>query len=329
MRHFSGPRTAGLPATYAAALLGCLVTTAATQAGAAEVKAERQENNVAITLDGQPFTEYLTNNGPKPILWPILGPGGKTMTRAFPMNPRVQGERKDHPHHRSLWFTHGDVNGTDYWAEFSKSKNLGKIVHREYVRVESGERAVVETLNDWNGPDGKKQLEDRRKVTLHAAADGSRIIDFDITLSASEGPVKFGDTKEGTFGVRVPTSLDVESRKGGQIVNAEGLTDGEAWGKASPWVDYHGPLDGQTMGVAILNHPSSFRFPTYWHVRTYGLFAANPFGLHDFQGKSDVDGAHTLAQGETITLRYRVIFHNGDDKAAAVAEAFKAYSAEP
>lgn len=298
------------------------------RAVAAEVKAERQDDKVVLTIDGQPFTEYATKNGPKPIVWPILGPNGKPMTRAFPM-ARVKGEKADHPHHRSLWFTHGQVNGTDYWTEFSKEKNLGKIVHREFVRVESGPKAVVETLNDWNGPTGTKQLEDRRKTTFQVAADGSRIVDFDITLTASEGEVKFGDTKEGTFGVRVPTSLDVNSRRGGQIVNAEGLLDTAAWGKASPWVDYHGPLENETVGIAVLNHPSSFRFPTYWHVRDYGLFAANPFGLHDFQGNDQVDGSHTMAKGESITLRYRVIFHLGDEKTAKVADAFTAYAAEP
>lgn len=294
---------------------------------AAEVRAERQEDKVVLTIDGQPFTEYLTNNGPKPIVWPILGPSGKPMTRSFPM-ARVKGEKADHPHHRSLWFTHGEVNETDYWAEFGTKPNRGKIVHREFVRVESGPRAVIETINDWKGPKGDKELEDRRTLTFHVAADGSRIIDFDITLTASEADVKFGDTKEGTFGIRVPTSMDVTSRRGGQIVNAEGLLDTEAWGKASPWVDYHGPVDDETLGIAILNHPSSFRFPTYWHVRDYGLFAANPFGLHDFQRNDQVDGSHALAKGESILLRYRVIFHVGDEKAAKIADAFTAYAAE-
>ena len=114
-----------------------------------------------------------------------------------------------------------------------------------------------------------------------------RVIDFEITLKATHGPVTFGDTKEGMFGLRVASSMDVNKKQGGRITNAEGLTDDQAWGKASPWVDYTGPVQGKTVGIAILNHPRSFRYPTTWHVRTYGLFAANPFGWHDFGlGKS-------------------------------------------
>lgn len=285
----------------------------------AEITAQRSDNGVVIQIDGKPFTEYLTDANGTPILWPIIGPTGKAMTRAYPMadNP---GEKKDHPHHRSMWFTHGNVNGLSFWhKEFIK--------HREFVRIESGDRAVVVTRNDWMGRDGKKICEDERTLTF--ATDGNaRWIDFDITLGATDQPVKFGDTKEGTMGVRVAATMKVDAKKGGQIVNSEGQTDGGTWGKPAAWVDYHGPVEGETLGIAILNHPTSFRFPTYWHVRTYGLFAANPFGLHDFQGSRKVDGSHTLKPGETMALRYRVLLHRGDEKDGDVARAFADYSKE-
>src|SRR5581483_4008415 len=152
-------------------------------------------------------------------------------------------------------------------------------------------------------------------------------IDFDITLKANDGSVTFGDTKEGMFGLRVASSMDVKRKKGGRITNAEGLTDLAAWGKASPWVDYTGPVAGQTVGIAILNHPQSFRYPTTWHVRDYGLFAANPFGWHDFGMKQP--GEYTLVTGGSIVFRYRVIFHKGDTAAAQIAEGFKAYAKPP
>jgi hypothetical protein len=239
------------------------------------------------------------------------------MTRAYPMAEQP-GERKDHQHHRSLWFTHGDVNGLSYWHRETTK-------HRAFLRIESGPSAVIATRNDWLDPDGKKVCEDERTLTFGTDGD-ARWIDFDIIVKATEGPVKFGDTKEGTFGVRVAATMKVDADPGGRIVNSEGLTDKDAWGKAAAWVDYHGPVDGETVGIAILNHPSSFRFPTHWHVRTYGLFAANPFGLHDFQSSPLVDGAHKLAQGETMTLRYRVLFHRGDEKVGKIAEAFGAYA---
>src|SRR6185295_7073001 len=135
--------------------------------------------------------------------------------------------------------------------------------------------------------------------------------------------VVFGDTKEGSFGVRMASSIRVDSKQGGEIVNSDGLTNQAAWGKPAAWVDYHGPVDGETWGIAILNHPSSFRYPTYWHVRTYGLFAANPFGIHDFTGSTD--GSFTLAAGKSIELKYRVLLHKGDEKSGNVAEAFATY----
>lgn len=119
--------------------------------------------------------------------------------------------------------------------------------------------------------------------------------------------------------------MKVDAKLGGKIVNSEGQVDGKAWGRPAAWVDYHGPVGGDTVGIAILNHPSSFRFPTYWHVRTYGLFAANPFGLSDFPDTTK-SGEYTLAKGEEITLRYRVLFHRGDEKEGKVAEVFSCYA---
>ena len=125
--------------------------------------------------------------------------------------------------------------------------------------------------------------------------------------------------------MRVPSSVRVESLKGGKIVNSEGQANVAAWGKPAAWVDYHGPIDDETLGIAILNHPSSFRFPTHWHVRTYGLFAANPFGLGDFTSGKE-KGTYTLPAGETMKLRYRVLLHKGDEQQGRVAEAFEAFA---
>ena len=300
-------------------LLAAVAAAADSVAAAAEITAERCEKGVVVKIDATPFTEYVVDFNGTPILWPIIGPTGKPMTRSYPM-AEGPDERKDHVHHRSMWFTHGDVNGLTFWHKET-------IKHREFVKIESGERAVVVTRNDWLAPDGKKVCEDERALTFGTDGD-SRWIDFDITLKAADAPVKFGDTKEGTMAVRVAASMKVDAKQGGRIVNSEGQADGQAWGKQAAWVDYHGPVDGQKVGIAILNHPSSFRFPTYWHVRTYGLFAANPFGLHHFRGSREVDGSHRLAPGETISLRYRVLLHLGDEKTGKVAEAFAAYSKE-
>jgi hypothetical protein len=160
-------------------------------------------------------------------------------------------------------------------------------------------------------------------VTFYRTRD-HRIIDLEITIKATDGPVTFGDTKEGMFGLRVASSMDATPKKGGKITNAEGLTDDRAWGQASPWVDYVGPVKEQTVGIAVLNHPGSFRYPTTWHVRPYGLFAANPFGWKDF-GKSE-RGDYTLPAGESIRFAYRVILHKGNTASLGAPAMFQAYA---
>jgi hypothetical protein len=289
--------------------------------GRSEVVVSQTANGMMVKIDGSLFTEYLTRSGAKPILWPIIGPSGKPVTRAYPMGD-VAGETKDHIHQRSLWFTHGDVNGVSFWHE---NANHGTIVHRQFSEVRSGPEAGFVTDNDWIGPDGKKLLTDQRRLRFGGEGN-ARWIDFDITLKATAGPVKLGDTKEGTFGVRVAETMRVDAKLGGRIVNSEGKINQDAWGRQAAWVDYHGPVGGQVVGIAIMNHPKSFRFPTHWHVRTYGLFAANPFGIHEFPGGENKDGSYVIEAGQSITLRYRVWIHRGDEKEGRVASAFEAYA---
>lgn len=308
-------------AGLAAAILAC--------PSAAEVTALPNEHGLSIKIDGQPFADYWTRAGSKPVVWPIIGPTGKPMTRFYPMGEGVN-EKKDHIHQRSLWFTHGIVNDIDFWAEESKDPKhkLGIIVHKGFVSVTSGPAAVVVTRNDWVGPDGKRVCADQRRLAFGTDGTG-RWIDFDIVLSATDGPVVFGDTKEGAFGMRVAETLKVDAKQGGKIVDSEGRADKDAWGQTASWVDYYGPVDGQVVGITIFNHPDSFRYPTHWHVRTYGLFAANPFGLKDFPGSKGADGALKLDQSRSIHLFYRVLFHKGDEREGKVAEMWSTYAKQP
>lgn len=288
-----------------------------------EVTVKKTDGGVEVSIDGKPFTTYLFRSGVKPILWPVIGPTGKEMTRAWPMREGNPEEKTDHPHQRSFWFTHGNVNGVDFWAETAKVQ--GKTEHKELVKAEGGKVGTIVTRNDWIGPDGVVLLNDQR--TLRFGGDEERRwIDFDILLTAAAAEVKFGDTKEGSFGLRIAESMRADHKQNkGTIITSEGLTDKEAWGKPAAWVDYHGPVQGETLGIAILNHPASFRFPTHWHVREYGLFAANPWGLGDFSGGKG-HGEHLLKKGESLTLRYRVVMHSGDEKQGKIAEAFQEYA---
>jgi hypothetical protein len=294
-----------------------------------------ETGGVDITVNGKPFATYVVDQGNKPYLWPIYGPTGKAMTRAFPMQ-NVDGEQRDHPHHRGITFGHEHINaGVDTWTEAATYKAgnahlavLGSIKHREFTELKAdGDGAVIAEVCDYLDHDGKRMLTEERRIAFRLLGD-ARVIDFDQDLIASDGPVRFADSKDAGLSIRVPTSMAVDSKQGGRIVNSNGLTDDKAWGKPADWCDYNGPVDGEHLGIAILDHPSSFRHPTNWHVRTYGLFGANPFGAQVFD-KAAPDAGIELKAGERIKLRHRFIFHRGDEKAAKVAEAYQMYAKEP
>jgi hypothetical protein len=304
----------------------------------AEVTVERSERGAIVTIDGEQFTEYLVKAGQSPAMWPINGPTGRRMTRSYPVRDDRPGESRDHPHHQSLWFTHDQVNGVDFWkanvnpeaAALDPSIDSGaQIVHREFREVpNSGDTGQIVTRNDWM--DGERRiLEDERVVVFGVRGNGDRWIDFTITLKATDADVTFGDTKEGTFAIRVPDSFRTEAKLGGKIVNSEGQVDDAAWGQPARWVDYTGPISRETVGIAILSHPSSFRPVPRWHVRGYGLFAANPFGERDFpQVNGPRQGATTIKRGDELTLRYRVLLHRGATEDADLEAAFDEFAAE-
>lgn len=282
---------------------------------------------VRVSLHGQPFTEYRYTDVSRPFLYPILGPDGEHFTRRWPQD-EVGGEEKDHPHHRGLWWAHGDANGVDFWSE---QKGAGKTVHESFAALKSGrDEGVVSSRNRWVAPDGHVVASDLRTLRFHAPNGADRIVDFEITVTASHGELTLGDTKEGTMAIRLAESMRLTQPKGvagnGHIVNSSGLRDGETWGKRAAWCDYYGPVGGKTVGVALFDHPGNPRYPTWWHVRDYGLFAANPFGVHDFEKKDKGTGNLVIPAGKSVTFRYRFLFHPGDTAAAAVGAQFDAWS---
>jgi hypothetical protein len=280
-----------------------------------------------IRINNEFFTRYDTRTGPnKPYFYPIFGPGNKRMTRRYGIET-VAGETHDHPHHRGLWFTHGAVNGEDYWSEGGVT---AKTVNTKFDEITSGSvYGHFRAHTDWINHAGKKVAEDVRDVTVYNVADG-RMMDFDVTMKAIGGPLVFGDTKEGSFGIRLPDSMRVAGGDG-HIEMSTGVKDAATWGKKADWVDYYGTTEGEVEGVAILDNPKNLRHPTTWHVRDYGLFAANPFGLHDFNNdKAHPNlGDHTVPENGTITWRYRVFFHKGSTADAHIADVWNAYTDPP
>ena len=295
-----------------------------------------EDRQVTIEYDGQLVSRYHFRDvdARKPYFWPVIGPTGKSMTRAFPMET-VKGEQHDHPHHRGVWFGHQGVGGTDCWLEVA-SKNyegekqkeflasLGTIEHTAFTEISANTtQAVIRSNNDYLDSSGKKLMADARTM-IFSMSNGQLVLDFDITLMGKYGDVELQDMKDAGLNVRVPTSMSLTDGEG-HIVNSVGDLDGDTWSKSADWVDYHGPVNGELLGVAFLNHPSSFRHPTRWHVRDYGLFTANAFGPKSLDPSAD-SGTFTLKDGETVQLRHRIMFHTGDDKAAGIAEAYQDYA---
>jgi methane monooxygenase PmoA-like len=309
-----------------AALAACPVAQAA-DSTAEGVTITQQGDKLRIEIDGYLFSEYHYKDVSRPFLYPIVGPDELFMTRNWPMK-EAPDEERDHPHHRSIWYAHGDVNGHDFWAEGPKA---GKTVHESFTEIKSGKDVgVISSKNKLVAADGSVVCTDDRTLRIYNRKEG-RLFDFEITIRASNGDLTLGDTKEGTLAIRLAETMRLKPNKSnagkptGHIINSEGVRDDATWGKRAKWVDYYGPVNGKTVGVAIFDHPDNPRYPTWWHVRDYGLFAANPFGVHDFEKKPKGEGDLKIKAGESATFRYRFYIHRGDEKEGKVAERYEEY----
>ncbi len=275
-------------------------------------------DRVDIAIGGKPFTSYVVRDGiARPYCYPVLGPGGVEMTNLGPA---------DHVHHRSLYIAQGEVNGHDNWSEL---EGHACTVNRSVSIVAQGAMGALQATADWVSAKGQKLLEEQLCLCTYALPDGLRLMDWDITWSACYGGVFLGDTKEaGTLSVRVNEQL--EGRRTGLITNAYGgVTESETWGKRAPWCDYSGEVDGAKVGLAIFDHPANLRYPTYWHVRDYGLFTANQWGLHDFTGDWSQRGDYALPKGGQLRFRFRVYIHEGNVTEAKVADRFHDWATPP
>ena len=311
--------------------LACLLVSAFV--APAQVKLSEGDGKIDVVIDGKPFTTFYHGpKTPKPYFHPVRAADGTIVTRGYPME-MIDGERRDHPHHRGLWFTHGDVNGFDFWAnEDSQDRpHKGRVVAR---RVRTKGRNGIEGSFEWRGPSGEVLLVEDRTMSF-GSAGGHRSIDFDLKLTAGSEVAHLRDTKEGTFAIRLATPLEEPHERAegiprtGKITGTDGRTgEPNLWGKRSPWLDYSGKIDGKALGVAIFDHPSNPKHPTYWHVRSYGLFAANVFGEHHFYADDSRDGGIKLKPGESLRFRYRVVVHAGDTKQADVGALYKQWAKE-
>ena len=298
---------------------------AAPASSVVEVRQE-DEAHVGVRIGGELFTRYIYGPGvPKPCLYPLVGPFGQGVTRGYPQE-EMSGDSTDHVHQRSLWTAWGDVNRSDNWSE---EPGHGRMLHRRLDHVQSGPvfGRLVST-NDWVDVAGKGLMQDNLEYVFYNTPPAFRLFDLNATFHATDGDARFGDTKEGgILSIRVASAM--EGNRGGRIENALGaVAEAETWGKRASWCDYSGRVGHHVVGIAVFDHPANLRYPTYWHVRDYGLMTANPFGLSHFEGQG-ADGSYVLAAGRKLAFRYRVLVHAGGAEEGRVRDKYLEYVFAP
>jgi len=317
---------------------------------------ERPENNsVDILLDGQPYTSYCyADSLKKPVLFPLRTKGGHFITRGWPVQPRAN-ERTDHPHHIGLWFNYGDVNGLDFWNNSpsippEKRMGYGSIHHAAINSMEtSGNTGVLDVTKYWQGPQGDSLLKEDTRYTFKVNDSGNTSIELDIRLTALTD-VSLTDNKEGVLGIRLARGLEHPSDEPGKFTDAngivtevaqtnndgvtghyissEGIEGDDVWGTRAKWVTLNGVIEGEDVSLVILDHAGNPGYPTYWHARGYGLFAANPLGQKALSdGKDELN--FKLDKDASTRFRYKVLIHAGSKlDSAAINDQFMEFDSQ-
>lgn len=315
-------------------LLGCAGLSVLT---AATVELKRAQYQIDIRIDGKPFTTYYFDpQMAKPYLMPLRTASGDVISRPFPVrndvsmaNPKMKAFE---PHQRPLYFGHGNVDGLDFWGEavfdryFHQRQAYGRMVLKNVEDAhEQAASAVIRARFTELSPNNRV-IGEQVQSFVFSGGPRTRTIDCTFVLYATNGPIDLGDTKEGTFGIRLGPELSAPNVR---MVNSNGAVgEKEIWGKPADWVDYSGTISGQPAGIAVFDHPESFRHPTTWHARSYGLFAANPFGLREFTQDPDRDGSWTIPGGKSLTFGYRVLIHEGEFSAERLKAEYERFAAE-
>jgi hypothetical protein len=311
---------------------------AATPAKGVLVVADEAHRRVDITIDGAAFTSYIWPASlKKPVLYPLIAADGVTVTRGYPLDIRP-GERVDHPHHAGLWFNYANVNGFDFWNNSDAIKperrsKMGAILQTRIVSTKSGaDRGELVVESVWVTGENK-QILNQKTHFVFLRRSHARVIDEEITLTALDHAV-FNDDKDGMLGLRVASWLESPEEKGGIFMDAnrsptkveavpagasnpatgeyltsEGIRGGAAWGTRGRWCALTGHTGNKTVTIAMIDNPRNPGYPTYWHARGYGLFAANPLGRSIFDPQQTPFNL-TLEKGQSTTFRYRVILYS-------------------
>lgn len=318
-------------------LVAGLVTSGYAQDTRFTITENTKERRIDIAIDGMPFTSYIYPDSlMKPVLYPIRSADGALITRGWPIVPRA-GEPVDHPHHIGLWFNYENVNGLDFWNSSTsipveKRNKYGAIRHFSINKMTANNReAELSVTAYWERPDGGKLLKQDTKY-IFAGSGEMRSIELVVRLTALKEDVSFPDIKDGLIGMRLARELEQPSDIPEKITDSNGVIsdvrekntkvatglyrssagkEGDAvWGTRAKWVNLNGKIDGKPVSVVILDHPENVGYPTYWHARGYGLFAANPLGQKIFSKGSEVMD-FKLKAGTSVMFKYKVLINSG------------------
>lgn len=307
--------------------------------------ADTAGHKVTITAGGRPFTEFIYPDSlEKPVLYPVYAPDGQVVTRGFPLQPR-SGEPVDHPHHVGIWFNYENVNGLDFWnnsyAIPAEKKHLYGWIHLDGApeALTSGpvgySKGQVRFVASWTDQQGVVLLKENT-LLIFGANGKERTIDRITTLTARED-ITFADAKDGLLGMRVAKELQIPSNVPGQFVDdkgnitkvaagnspdingnyltGEGREGDSAWGTRAKWCMLYGKMGPDTISIVMIDRPGNPGYPTYWHARGYGLFAANPLGQKIFSNGKEALNLH-LAKGQYVRFFYRIVIAADKEKLA-------------
>lgn len=306
-----------------------------------KVEKEANQNKINISIGGKPFTTFLyPDTLEKSVLYPIHAANGTVVTRGFPLNPKP-GDPTDHPHHIGLWFNYENLNGLDFWnnsyAIPKERKHMyGWIKTDRILETKSGQTGVLAYHANWTNQKNEVLLEETTRYEFSGSGN-QRIIDRFTTLKANT-EATFTDAKDGLLGLRlahelqIPTTEDkkftddkgiVTVVKGspnkiatGNYITSEGKQGDAAWSTRGVWCKVYGKMGNDSVSIAIIDHPKNPNYPTYWHARGYGLFAANPLGEKIFSNGQKEKNLK-LSKGETVSFRYRIVIENGNKTLSA------------
>lgn len=296
---------------------------------------KQKGNNVAVFIGDMPFTTFIyPDTLEKPVLYPLRAANGAIVTRGFPLEPRP-GDPTDHPHHIGMWLTYENVNGLDFWNNSyaipkEKKQSYGWIRTDNILSMSDGQTGKLAYHANWTNQQKELLLEETTRFEFSGSAH-QRIIDR-ITVLTAKQDVTFADAKDGLFGLRLAHELEIpaeQSQKftdtkgivtvvksnadniaGGTYLTSAGKRGNAAWSTRAVWCEAYGKIGKDSISVTIIDHPRNPNYPTFWHARGYGLFAANPLGEKIFtNGKSKKK--LQLKKGESVTFRYRVVINDG------------------